>query len=428
MTQNWDVIIVGGGLAGYVAANYLGKNNLSVLLLDKGKTTGGRAKTNKINQQYFNIGPHALYKKGKAHSILEELDITLHGKSPKLDGILLENKTEFAAPFSPLGLFSTNLLTWKERIEWGTVLWKLMNTNPDKLANLTFHQWVKEVTNSKKIESLLYTLGRLATYCHAPEVMSAKVTVSHLKNAIGGVRYIDGGWQTIIDQLHNQAILSGVQVQPSTLVKQIESGERKPFKLVLSNDEEIVGKYVIYTGGPREWNEMLLDEGLLEHNGFLDEILPIRGATLDVALTKLPNPKHLFAMGITDPLYYSVHSTYAQLSDDPTSTVLHVLKYHHPDDHVDGSSEKIKLEQFLSAIQPGWQQYVITQRFLPNITVNQRLPQVGDESKLQRFKTQIAGLYFAGDWASPNYVLAEGAVSSGKQAAEDIIIKQKERR
>lgn len=27
MTQKWDIVIVGGGLAGYVAANYLTKAN-----------------------------------------------------------------------------------------------------------------------------------------------------------------------------------------------------------------------------------------------------------------------------------------------------------------------------------------------------------------------------------------------------------------
>ena len=38
---------------------------------------------------------------------------------------------------------------------------------------------------------------------------------------MGGVLYLDGGWQTIIDQLHNKAVISGVQVQTHTAVKQI---------------------------------------------------------------------------------------------------------------------------------------------------------------------------------------------------------------
>lgn len=427
MTHKWDIVIVGGGLAGYVAANYLAKTNLSILLLEKGKHTGGRARTNKVNQQYLNLGPHALYKKGKAKSILNELGISLSGKSPQLGGILIENDIEYAAPLSPLGLFTTSFLNGKERMEWIAVLWKVRSINPENLAEQTFQQWVRQVANSEKVKSLLYVLGRLATYCHAPERASAKVVVSNIKNAMGGVLYLDGGWQTIIDQLHNKAIISGVQVQSYTLVKQIDPVKQDQFRLILSNDKEIHAKYVICTTGPHELSELLSEKVNLYSNRFFNQITPVRGATLDLALTQLPNPRRLFAMGITDPLYYSVHSNYARLSDDTKSTVLHVFKYHHPDDHMDKTSIQNELEQFLDRLQPGWQQYVITKRFIPTITVNQRLPQIGDEQKLKRSKTEIPGLYIAGDWASPNFILADGAVSSGKQAAEEIILNEKEK-
>ena len=123
------------------------------------------------------------------------------------------------------------------------------------------------------------------------------------------------------------------------------------------------------------------------------------------------------------PLYYSVHSDAARLSLDDKSTILHVFKYHHPNDEIDNNRLKRELEQFLERMQPGWQDYLITSRFIPQITVNQRLPQIGDEQKLERSKKEIPGLYIAGDWTSPDYILSEGAVSSAKQVAEAIIQK-----
>ena len=425
MTQKWDIVIVGGGLAGFVAANYLAKNDLSILILEKGKNVGGRARTNKINHQYLNLGPHAFYKKGKAKSILEELGIELNGKSPKLGGVLVENNMEYAAPFTPLGLFSTSLLNWKERIEWITIMMKVNGIDTVKLAGQTFEQWVEQEARSKKVQSLLYVLGRLATYCHAPEKVSAKLIVSHLKTVMGGVLYLDGGWQTIIDQLHNKAVVSGVQVQTHTAVNQIAPVEHDQVKLVLSNGEEILGKYVICTTGPNELNKMLGEKINLPQSSFFTETITVKGATLDVALSQLPKPKRLFAMSISDPLYYSVHSNYARLSEDGKSAVLHVFKYHHPDDHIDGEKVQNELEQFLEKMQPGWQKYMITSRYIPQIIVNQRLPQIGDEHKLLRSKTDIPGLYIAGDWASPHSILAEGAVSSGIQAAEEITQKEK---
>lgn len=425
MTQKWDIVIVGGGLAGFVAANYLARNDLSILIVEKGKNVGGRARTNKINHQYLNLGPHAFYKKGKAKSILEELDIKLNGKSPKLGGVLVENNMEYSAPFTPLGIFSTHLLNWKERIEWITIMMKVNRIDTVKLAEQTFEQWVKQEARSKKVQSLLYVLGRLATYCHAPEKVSAKLIVSHLKTVMGGVLYLDDGWQTIIDQLHNKAVVSGVQVQTHKAVNQIAPVEHDQVKLVLANGEEILGKYVICTTGPTELNKMLGEKINLPQSSFFTETTTVKGATLDVALSQLPKPKRLFAMSISDPLYFSVHSNYARLSEDGKSAVLHVFKYHHPDEHIDGKKVQIELEQFLEKMQPGWQKYMIASRYIPQIIVNQRLPQIGDEYKLLRSKTDIPGLYIAGDWASPHSILAEGAVSSGIQAAEEITQKEK---
>lgn len=425
MTQKWDVVIVGGGLAGYVAANYLSKTNLSITLLEKGKSIGGRARTKKVNQQYFNLGPHALYKNGTAKLILEELGINLRGKSPKLSGKIVESDTDYATPFSPFGVLTTRLFNTKERLEWIGVLLKMMRIDPKSLTEQTFQQWVNQVSQSRNIKSSLFTLSRLATYCHAPDKTSAEVTLSCIKNTMGGVLYLDGGWMTMIDQLHHKAILSDVQVQPHMLVKQIEPSHQDRIKLFLSGGEEILAKYVICTTGPHELNEMLSKKIEFPQRDFLSQIIPVRGATLDVALTQLPNQKQLFAMDNTNSLYYSVHSNYACLSDNPMNAILHVFKYLHPDEHIDGIIIKNELELLLDKLQPGWQQFVISKRFIPNIIVNQRLPQVGDERMLLSAKTGIPGLYIAGDWASPHTILADGAISSGKKAAVEIILNEK---
>lgn len=420
MESKWDVIIVGGGLAGYVAANYLAKAGMSILIIEKDKKVGGRARTDKINQDFFNLGPHALYTKGNAVPILQELGIELHGKSPKLNGLLIDNKQEYTAPFTPLGVFTTSFLSWKGRIEWLNILLNIKSMKIEKLSEQTFQQWVQRISDSKNVQELLLILARLSTYCHAPEKVSARVIVSHLKLVMKGVLYIDRGWQSIIDQLHNKAIISGVQIKTGKMVNEIKMVENN-FGLSLSTEEELTCKYVLCTTGPRELTKMLGENITQTQLDFFTELLPVKGATLDVALTQLPKPDRLFAMEITDPFYYSVHSNAAILSENENTMVLHVFKYLHPDDNIDGKELKKELEHFLEKIQPGWQKHKISSRFLPTITVNQRLPQIGDEQKLQRSKLEISGLYLAGDWVSSHSILSEGAVSSAKQAAEEII-------
>ena len=423
MKSKWDVIIIGGGLAGYVAANYLAKAGMSILIIEKDKKVGGRARTDKIGQELFNIGPHALYAKGKAAPILQELGINLHGKSPKLNGLLIDDNLEYNAPFNPVGIFTTRLLNWKERIEWLKILQKIKGMKMEQLSDQTFQQWTQKMARSKNVQDLLLILGRLATYCHAPEKVSASVIVSHLKTVMNGVLYIDKGWQTIIDQLHNNAVISGVQIQSGMKVNDIKMGDNI-FKLSLSTEEELTCKYVLSTTSPQELLKIFGENIKQTQVDFLKQIIPVKGATLDVALTKLPKPDQLFAMEIAQPFYYSVHSNAAILSENESTVVLHVFKYLHPDDKIGGKEIRNELEQFLDKIQPGWQKYKISSRFMPTITVNQRLPQIGDELKLQCSKLEGAGLYLAGDWASSHSILAEGAVSSAKKAAEEIIEKE----
>ncbi|MDM5328486.1 FAD-dependent oxidoreductase [Neobacillus sp. CF12] len=276
MTRQWDVVIVGGGLSGFVAANYLAKAGLSILLLERANKFAGRARTDRMKQQDFNLGPHALYKNGVAKPILKELGVNLNGKSPKTCGTLIEGNFEYSAPFSPLGVFTTKLLNWKERVEWMKVLLKVMTLDKEKVAQLTFEQWVKKTIPSTNVQSLLYLLGRLSTYCHAPELASAKVILSHLQLVAGGVLYLDNGWQSMIDQLHNKAVLCGVQVQTHTTVKQIFKVDDH-FKILLSTDEEIFGKYVLSTTGPDELSKMLPEMSPVLQNHFS----AVNGATLD---------------------------------------------------------------------------------------------------------------------------------------------------
>nr|WP_106782516.1 NAD(P)/FAD-dependent oxidoreductase [Lysinibacillus timonensis] len=429
MVKEWDVVIIGGGLAGLVAANFLSQTHLSVLVLEKGKTVGGRAKTHLIDNQLFNIGPHALYKKGKAKPVLEQLGIELFGKSPKLDGLLIEKEYKYTAPFNPIGVFTTRYFNWKERIQWLKVLITILKVRTDSLSEQTFLQWAEHVSPSKAIQSTILLLGRLATYCHAPDQVSAKIVVSQLKSVMNGVVYLDGGWQTIIDQLHNKAVIQGTEVRTQQTVKQIEpltTGQNTAFQITLANEERIYTKNILSTADPQSLLNMLGEYAPTTMKSFFQEITPVKGATLDVALTQLPDPMKLFALDLNNPLYYSVHSTYARLSNNPKNVILHVFKYLQPGEQVDSKAMKLELELFLETIQPGWKNYKITSRFIPHITVNERLPKPYDELKLQSSKSGIPGLYLAGDWASPDSILLEGAVNSAHQAAMKIIKKERD--
>src|SRR5207247_1465852 len=60
--------------------------------------------------------------------------------------------------------------------------------------------------------------------------------------------------------------------------------------------------------------------------GWADAAIPVRVASLDVALSRLPHPGARVAFGIDRPLYFSVHSAVARLAPAGGATI-HVARY-----------------------------------------------------------------------------------------------------
>ena len=141
---------------------------------------------------------------------------------------------------------------------------------------------------------------------------------------------------------------------------------------------------------------------------------PVEATCLDVALSRLPVPKDRLAFAVDRPLYFSVHSAWAQLTPKGGALV-HAAKYRK--DGV-GVSEA-ELEAWFDELQPGWRDVLVHKRYLPSMTVSNALMTPG----MQRpdIRTPIRGLYLAGDWVGGEGILSDAALSSARAAAHAII-------
>ncbi|HVG25076.1 MAG TPA: amine oxidase, partial [Thermoanaerobaculia bacterium] len=137
---------------------------------------------------------------------------------------------------------------------------------------------------------------------------------------------------------------------------------------------------------------------------------PVTASCLDVALRKLPNPKRTFALGIDRPLYYAVHSTWAQLAPKGGALV-HTVKY--------GRGEERELEELLDRMQPGWREHVVHRRFMPSMTVSNALVPPGVTRP--PVTTGVRGLYLAGDWVGEEGLLSDASFASARAAAKAIL-------
>jgi hypothetical protein len=146
----------------------------------------------------------------------------------------------------------------------------------------------------------------------------------------------------------------------------------------------------------------------------------VYAACLDLGLSRLPEPRHNFALGVDEPLYLSVHSQAARLAPDGGALV-HILRYLPPDNQLDKTLLLAELEGFADLVQPGWRSHVRARQFfwkMP-ITYSEPLARFGGPAGRPGVAVPgFSGLYIAGDWVGPHSVLSDAAAASGRLAGD----------
>ena len=417
MKQKTETIIIGGGIAGLTAATFIARAGQNVTLLEKAKKIGGRAQTQDRQDYKFNMGPHALYVNGGATQILDELGVTYAGGHPIVAGVMRHENVLHTLPIEPKSILSTSLLSKREKLSLLRVLMALNSTKPKSVAHLPLAEWVAQQTSSKKIQGLIYAFARLATYANHPEKLSTAVFLFQLQLSMKhNVLYLDNGWQSLVDGLRQQAVAAGATIQTEAKVTAIMEDDHSA-TVHLADGTTVTGTAVIMAVDPQTASDLLPENKQLQQ--VADTAVPARAATLDVALTQLPKPENQFALDMDASLYYSLHSNVAKLAPQ-SGYVIQVAKYL-PAETTDSQSDKAELETFMDQLQPGWRDYLVAQRFLPNMNVINRIATAKEGGMAGRPSYVVPHakhLYLAGDWVGPEGWLVDASFISGKATAE----------
>jgi hypothetical protein len=192
---------------------------------------------------------------------------------------------------------------------------------------------------------------------------------------------------------------------------------------VLTSTLVIAGSPTDFQGLFRDSKPKLLSYIVGERASNSKRINPVRAACLDVALNTLPNPSIPVAVGIDSPFFLSVHSASAKLAPKG-GALIHVIKYLGSTHESNPSTDKLELEAFLDAIQSGWRNVVVRQRFLPSMIVYNAIVTAEQGGTLGRPDTKVPeteNLYIVGDWIGSEGILADASFASAKRAAEQIL-------
>jgi hypothetical protein len=200
-TTDSEITVVGGGIAGLVAAITCAEEGASVCLVEAHEQIGGRARSTD-GPYKANLGPHALYT-GPFWTWMKEHELLPAHVSPRLTGARLRLGGAIRRT-PPLGALPS-VLRLRGR---------------EAPVDVDFRTWAASHTDESTAEMLSAAAG-VYTFFHDPGSLSAAFvwprSVRLFMTAPSCVRYPVGGWSALVATLERRArALPKVRIQTST--------------------------------------------------------------------------------------------------------------------------------------------------------------------------------------------------------------------
>ncbi len=292
--DKYDVVVIGAGIAGLVAANYLAKEKRRVLLLEQNHQAGGLMSGFRRKGFYFDAGDQSFEDCGVTFRILQQLNlyderdfirVKYRFIAPDVDFIMddlnsARDAFKRAFPHDAAGIDGL----FNDIDKYCDVLEKFINVESpaivsgikkissiirDIILGIKYRKEFKEmiskpfktiVENHLKDEKLRTLLGN-AGYKNMALLMGAGFWYFWTKD----YWYYRDGLQALMDKLVSGFKNSGGEVRFKTCVKRIEVKKGRATCLITKNNDKITAEKIIYTGDYRNlWTELIDKEWLPE--------------------------------------------------------------------------------------------------------------------------------------------------------------------
>ncbi len=250
------VTVIGGGLAGLVAAIECAEAGAPVRLLEARSSLGGRASTTPGGFA-ANLGPHAFYT-GPLWAWLAERDLHRPFRRPRSPAVRMRWKDSLRRT-PPAELRS---------------VWRLRNRPAP--VDVSLRDWITAEAGSAAADAVSGLSGVL-TFDHDPGRLSAAFVWDKVGRVTFGVppvaRYVVGGWGSVVGHLEGHARRLGVQIETGAKVDDL--------------DEVVADGPVIVATGPRATRALTGDEAL--------RVETPRVVLLDLGLTEARHDPYLIS-------------------------------------------------------------------------------------------------------------------------------------
>jgi phytoene dehydrogenase-like protein len=419
--DRYDVAVVGGGLGGLVAAAAMARAGLDVVLLERASSLGGRAGTHESGGFSFNEGAHAFYAGGAAARVLAGLGVRPAGRKPPPAGLMVRGGAVHTMPSTLGALLTTGLLGAGAKLQGARIFARLASFDAGALASVPWSDWVAERAPDPVMREALEALVRVATYANAPAAISAGATISQLRLAQRpGVAYLDGGWLPMVRAVAAIAHAAGASLRTQARVTCASRGA-DGWTIGFESGAPLACRAVVLATGPAAARSIVASEALAS---WAARAVPARAACLDVALSRLPEPRATFALGVDRPLYLSVHSRTAHVAP-PGAALVSTMKYLPAGgDRSDAARDLAELEAWLDLLQPGWRGALVERRWLPSMVATNAIALARDGGLAGRPGPRVPdapGVFVVGDWVGDEGMLLDASLASAERAASMVV-------
>lgn len=406
-----SVNIVGGGIAGLIAAVDLARSGAKVTLFEAAAELGGRARTKHAEGFHLNQGPHALYF-GAFRRELKRLGIQFSGQvtKPREPQGLWRGKL-YRLPTSVASLAFSNLFSIGDKMSFARVQKAIMD---GATGDGSFADWLDGQRLSPMVRASIEAIGRVTSYANAPAETSAAALLDQIRLGLKGVVYIDGGWAALVAGLADAARDAGVGLHTGASVERV-SVEGRRSRVRLADGSEHVADATILAVGPKEAGALAPTVASLDIEA--REATLVRANTLDLALKRIPDGARDFVLGVDQPFYFSLHSKAAKLAPEG-GAVVHVAKYL-PSGEAPGRDAISELEGVADLAMPGWRALEVRRQELRGMAVVNAVVR-HDRPRPAVEVGDAPGLFIAGDWVGDDGMISDASAASAVKAAEAV--------
>jgi glycine/D-amino acid oxidase-like deaminating enzyme len=374
-----QVTIVGGGLAGLIAAVELAEHGTPARVFEARHRLGGRG-ASLAGPYAANLGPHALYAGTGLWDWLDRRGLARPAPRPtKLGSLRLRWRGQLRAT-PPRALLGLRRLASAAKGAGAPV-------------DVSFRAWATEVAGAEAAMAVGGAAGAL-TFDHDPGRLSAAFVWERfdriLLHALPTARYVEGGWSAVVERLAARARELGVKIETGAKVESLED-VRGPVIVALE------------PGGARR---LLRDDALRPE-------CP-RVALVDLALrTRRGDP---YVVADLDDAAFATRTTAVVPSHAPDGEELvQVSMGMRPDEALEEAVDRLGI--LFDLAYDGWRERTTWSR---RAAVREATGAVDLPGTTWRDRTPVAyadGVWLAGDWVAAPGHLAEVSCTSAIAAA-----------